>query len=66
MTCQQKGDEARRVGSRLILRTIFKGYQINHNFAKQHEGLKGQTPAEASGIIIKGENKWITLIQNSK
>ena len=39
-----------------------------YNFPKQHqthEGLKGKTPAEACGIEVKGENKWITLIQNA-
>jgi len=28
-------------------------------------GLKGKTPAEACGIEIKGDNKWITVIQNA-
>ena len=28
-------------------------------------GLDGQTPAEKCGIEIKGDNKWITLIQNA-
>ena len=28
-------------------------------------GLDGNTPAEKCGIKIKGENKWITLIQNA-
>lgn len=41
-----------------------KPYQ--HNFIREHEGLKGQTPGEASGIVVKGENKWLTLIQNAK
>jgi putative transposase len=45
--------------------SILKGYQIYHNFIREHEGLEGKTPAEVSGIEIKGENKWITLIQNS-
>jgi hypothetical protein len=27
--------------------------------------LDGKTPAEASGIKIEGENKWINLIQNA-
>ena len=45
---------------------IFKGAQIFHNFIREHEGLDGKTPGEASGIIVKGENKWLTLIQNAK
>jgi hypothetical protein len=27
--------------------------------------VDGRTPAEAAGIKVKGENKWITLIQNA-
>jgi len=29
-------------------------------------GLDGKTPADKCGIKIKGENKWITLIQNAR
>ena len=28
--------------------------------------LNGKTPAQACGIDVKGDNKWITLIQNAK
>jgi transposase-like protein len=44
---------------------ILKGYQIFHNYVRGHEGLQGKTPAEAGGIKVEGENKWITLIQNA-
>ncbi len=44
---------------------IFKGYQIYHNYIRQHEGLKGKTPAEAANIHIAGANKWMTIIQNA-
>lgn len=44
---------------------ILKGIQIYHNFIRPHEGLGGRTPAEACGIEIEGNNKWITLIQNA-
>jgi hypothetical protein len=27
--------------------------------------LDGKTPAEASGIKVEGQNKWITIIQNA-
>jgi hypothetical protein len=27
--------------------------------------LEGKTPAEAAGIEINGENKWLTIIQNA-
>ncbi|SNQ59903.1 DDE-type integrase/transposase/recombinase [Candidatus Methanoperedens nitratireducens] len=44
---------------------ILKGYQIFHNYMRPHEGLNGKTPAEACGIKVEGDNKWITLIQNA-
>jgi hypothetical protein len=28
-------------------------------------GLEGKTPAEAAGIEVKGDNKWLTIIQNA-
>ncbi len=44
---------------------ILKGYEIFHNYLRPHEALEGKTPAEACGIKVKGENKWLTLIQNA-
>ena len=44
---------------------ILKGYEIYHNFIRSHQSLDGKTPSEACGISIKGENKWISLIQNA-
>jgi transposase-like protein len=44
---------------------IITGYQIFHNYMRPHEGLKGKTPAEACGIEVIGDNKWLTLIQNA-
>ncbi len=44
---------------------ILKGYQLFHNFIRGHEALRGRTPAEAAGIQVEGENKWLTLIQNA-
>lgn len=44
---------------------ILTGMQIYHNYVRPHEGLNGKTPAEAAGIEVKGENKWVTLIQNA-
>jgi putative transposase len=44
---------------------ILKGVQIYHNYIRKHEALDGKTPAEASGIKVEGQNKWITLIQNA-
>jgi hypothetical protein len=44
---------------------ILTGMQIYHNYVRPHMALKGKTPSEAAGIIIEGENKWLTLIQNA-
>jgi hypothetical protein len=44
---------------------ILQGYQLYHNFIRPHEALHGKTPSEACGIIIEGENKWKTLIENA-
>jgi hypothetical protein len=44
---------------------ILKGYQIFHNYIREHEGLDGKTPAEACGIKVEGKNKWLTLIRNA-
>jgi len=39
--------------------------RIHYNFVREHSQL-GKTPAEASGIKRKGENKLMTLIQNTQ
>jgi hypothetical protein len=44
---------------------ILAGYQIYHNCVRLHEALEDKTPAEACGIEVRGENKWLTLIQNA-
>lgn len=44
---------------------LLAGLQIFHNYIRPHMGLNGQTPAQACGIDIQGDNKWITLIQNA-
>lgn len=44
---------------------ILAGMRIFHNYIRPHQALKGKTPAEAAGIKVNGENKWITIIQNA-
>jgi putative transposase len=44
---------------------ILPGYQLYHNFIREHESLGNHTPAEIAGIKIEGDNKWITIIQNA-
>jgi transposase-like protein len=45
--------------------SILQGYQLYHNFIKEHDALGNKTPAEACGTKIEGKNKWMTLIQNA-
>ena len=44
---------------------ILTGYQLFHNYIRPHKALDYKTPAEAAGIKVKGEDKWLTLIQNA-
>jgi transposase-like protein len=45
---------------------ILDGYQIFHNHMRPHMALNQKTPGELAGIQIKGNNKWLTLIQNAR
>ena len=42
------------------------GIQLYHNYIKEHMGLDNFTPADKARIEIKGDNKWLTVIQNAK
>jgi len=42
---------------------ILAGMQIHHNFIRPNMGLEGRTPAEAAGMTVEGENKWLTSKQ---
>jgi hypothetical protein len=52
-------------GLKNTVTAILQGYQLYHNFIREHQGLNGKTPAEACGIKVEGDNKWKTLIQNA-
>jgi putative transposase len=45
--------------------SVLKGYQLHHNYIRPHKTLKGKTPAEACRIIIEGNDKWKTMIENA-
>ena len=45
--------------------SILAGCQLFYNYIRPHIGLDGKTPVELAGIQIKGQNKWLTLIQNA-
>jgi hypothetical protein len=44
---------------------LIAGLQIYHNYVRKHMGLDGKTLADLAGIDVRGENKWLTLIQNA-
>ena len=43
---------------------VIDGMRIHHN-TKSHMGLGGKSPCDRIGMIIEGDNKWVTLIQNA-
>jgi transposase-like protein len=47
------------------MRRYHNPLQIYHNFVRPHMGLDGKTPSEMAGIEVKGNDKWLTLIQNA-
>jgi len=45
---------------------IVEGLRTYYNFIRPHQGLKGKTPAEASGIDLElGKNRWLSIIRKS-
>lgn len=45
---------------------LINGYQMYHNYLRPHMGLDGKTSAEACGVKIEGDNKWLTLQNASR
>ncbi len=44
---------------------LFAGFQAFYNFSKKHGGIGKKTPVEMAGILVDGNNKWKTIIQNA-
>jgi len=44
---------------------IAEGQRIHYNFVKPHAALQGQTPADAAGVGIQGDNKWLAMLKAS-
>lgn len=44
-------------------KSILEGYTVHYNFVRPHQSLKGKTPAQASGIDIKGD--WYFLVKEA-
>jgi hypothetical protein len=57
----REGDE----GIKSMETPIFEGNWIYYNVIRPHEGLDGKTPAEAAGIGVNSDNKWMDLIKRS-
>ena len=41
------------------------GIKLYHNYIRPHMSLDNDTPADRAGIEIKGDNKWLTVIQKA-
>ena len=61
LTPDRKADRLPEGGCPALIRMMI----IHHNFFRPHMGLDGRTPAEAAGITIHGEDKWVTMICNA-
>jgi hypothetical protein len=46
--------------------SILTGYQIYHNYVRELQALEIKHQLRFKGIKIEAENKWLTLIDNSK
>jgi hypothetical protein len=52
--------ESKRENNKVIKENeypILRGFQIYPNYKREHEALKGQTPAEKCGIKADGKNR---------
>lgn len=45
------------------VRGLLEGWVVHYNYVREHQTLKGKTPAQASGIEI--ENSWHTLVNEA-
>ena len=52
-------------GLKILNTAVIPGYQIYHNYFRPHEALDGKTPAEKCEIIIEGDDKCKTVIENA-
>ena len=44
---------------------LAEGNRIQYNFVKPHIALEGRTPAQAAGIGINGDNKWLEVLKQA-
>ena len=57
----KKTDGKHRGGCPALIRLLI----IRRNFFRHHSALNSKMPAEAAGIIIHGDDKWVTMIVNA-
>jgi hypothetical protein len=43
---------------------IAEGQRIEYNFVKHNMALEGETPAKKAGVVSRGKNKWMELLEN--
>jgi putative transposase len=65
LNCEVRDREKTMRGLKIQSTAVLSGYQIYHNYFRPHMALNGKTPAEKCGIIIGGEDKWKTVIENA-
>jgi putative transposase len=52
-------------GIKSIETPFIKGNRIYLDFVRPHQALEGRTPAEAAGMGVRGENRWLELLNMS-
>lgn len=61
-TVKEKLRTTRRFKNHNSAKLILDGYAVYYNHVRPHMSLKGKTPAQASGIEVRG---WRQLIENA-
>lgn len=46
-------------GLKIKTTPVLTGYQIYHNYIREHQGIGNLTPAEKCGIKVEGENQCV-------
>jgi len=52
-------------GLKKVDSSAITGIKLYHNYIRPHMSLHGDTPAKRAGIDVRGNNKWLTIIQNA-
>lgn len=63
-TMRDREKVMRGMNTRESAQKIIEAMRIHYNYVREHSSL-GKTPAEACGVKIEGQNKMLTLIQNT-